>query len=391
MKIEKLNVFHVDAGWRPWSFLKISTKCGIVGWSEFSDSHGSPRGIEGVITDLTPLIIDKDPRNIQLISCLLYARTRQSPGSVVQKAISAIENALWDIKAKDLGIPVYEFFGGAVRHTIPLYWSHCGTSRVRAAKLIEKNPIKNKKDLLSFCDEFLDSGFNALKTNMVILSEEPYVYMPGFSKSKGGPELNLTREIARGVEDWIATFRMGLGSDIDIALDLNFNFKTVGFIEMSSRLEEYQLSWLEIDSYDPVALSDVKRSIKTPIVSCENLYGAGAYKPFFDNLSMDIASIDIIWNGISQSIRIAQIADLYEMNVCTHNFNGNLSTMISANFCAAVPNLRIAEVDVDDVPWRDELFTHAPQIRNGYMSIPTEPGWGTNVNEQSLAKYKWLP
>ena len=280
-------------------------------------------------------------------------------------------------------------FGGLIRQRIPLYWSHFGTTRVRAAKLVDKKPIKSLLDVPKFCDEFLNSGFRALKTNMAILSNDPFIYMPGFGKSIGGPELNPDQEILIATEKWISTIRENVGPDIGIALDLNFNFKSEGFIKLASMLEKFDLSWLEIDCYDPVALQKIKTSINTPIVSCENLYGSRAYKPYFNNYSMDIASIDVIWNGMSESVRIAHLADLNEMNICTHNFNGHLSTMISGHLSALVPNFRIAEVDVDDVPWRDELFTALPNIKDGYLHISNRAGWGIDVNEKALQKYKW--
>ena len=77
------------------------------------------------------------------------------------------------------------------------------------------------------------------------------------------------------------------------------------------------------------------------------------------------------------------------MNICPHNYNGHLSTFISMQLCSIVPNLRLAEIDVDDVPWRDELFTNKPIIRNGCFELSSEPGWGTDLNESALEKYKW--
>jgi L-alanine-DL-glutamate epimerase-like enolase superfamily enzyme len=105
---------------------------------------------------------------------------------------------------------------------------------------------------------------------------------------------------------------------------------------------------------------------------------------------MDIASIDVIWNGFTESKKIADMADLYEMNICPHNYNGHLSTFISMQLCSVVPNLRFAEIDVDDVPWRDELFTNLPSIENGSFILSKEAGWGTDLNEKALERYKWL-
>jgi L-alanine-DL-glutamate epimerase-like enolase superfamily enzyme len=343
----------------------------------------------GVVKDLMPLLVDQDPRRIEKLYWDMYSRTRQSPGSVVQKAIGGIENALWDIKGKALGVPVYELFGGPVREAIPLYWSHCGTSRVRAWQTIGKPQIKSYDDLKAFGEEVRASGFKALKTNIGVLGENPYVYMPGFFKSGGGPEMNADRDILKAVDSWVGALRSAVGDDIDIALDLNFNFKTEGYIKIGRMLEKYNLAWLEIDTYDPDALRMIKDSIRIPITSCENLYGTRQYRPFFEKHAMDTASIDIIWNGFSGSKKIADMAELYEMNVCPHNYNGHLSTFISMQLCALVPNLRIAEIDVDDVPWRDELFTSRPDVENGILKIPTSPGWGIDVNEDVLKAHPW--
>ncbi|MEX2613173.1 MAG: hypothetical protein WD380_06325, partial [Gaiellaceae bacterium] len=131
MKVASLETYFCDAGWRPWIFLKATTDDGLVGWAEITDSHGSPRGLAGIVEDLAPLVVGRDPRAVERVYWDLYRHTRQSPGSVIAKALGGIENALLDLKAKALGIPVYELFCGPTRETIPLYWSHCGTTRAR--------------------------------------------------------------------------------------------------------------------------------------------------------------------------------------------------------------------------------------------------------------------
>jgi L-alanine-DL-glutamate epimerase-like enolase superfamily enzyme len=97
---------------------------------------------------------------------------------------------------------------------------------------------------------------------------------------------------------------------------------------------------------------------------------------------MDVAIIDEVWNGVALAHKIAAAADAYEINIAPHNFYGHLSTLMSAHLCAAVPNFRIMEIDVDDVPWKDDLVSPAPVIKDGYMLLPTGPGWGANVNEE---------
>ena len=123
MKITKIEDLHCDAGWRVFSFLKVVTDDGIVGYSEYNESYGS-KGLTSVIRPLADSLIGVDPRAVEKITANFFAQTRQAPGGMISQAIAAIENALVDIKAKALGIPVYEMLGGPVRDAIRLYWSH---------------------------------------------------------------------------------------------------------------------------------------------------------------------------------------------------------------------------------------------------------------------------
>ncbi len=389
MKIKQIEVLHADAGWRPWSFIKITTDAGMVGWSECSESHGSPRGIEGVVKDIAPLLFGQDPRLVEKHVQLLYARTRQSAGGIVAKAIGGVENALLDIKAKSLGISVAELFGGSVREKIPLYWSHCGTSRVRAWKEVKRPQIKNFSDLARFGKEVQKSGFSAVKTNLALLGGTPHIYMPGFAKSEGGPELNVNARLLGEIDRYVGRFRSAVGTDIAMMVDLNFNFRTGGYIQVGRLLEPYGLSWLELDAYDPKALRLIRDRIAIPVCSGENLFGLRQYKPFFEERAMDMVSIDVMWNGFMQSKKISDTADAYEMNVTPHNFNGHLATFISAQFAALTPNLCNLEIDVDDVPWRDELFTNVPDIKDGMLTLPRGLGWGIEVNEKALRHHPW--
>ncbi len=94
-----------------------------------------------------------------------------------------------------------------------------------------------------------------------------------------------------------------------------------------------------------------------------------------------MAIIDVPWNGILESVKIAAMAETYEVNVAPHNFNGHLGTLMSAHFCAAIPNFQVMEIDIDDVPWKDALVTRPPMIEAGELLIPTGAGWGAEVNE----------
>ena len=146
MKIVKIEDLHCDAGWRDFSFLKIVTDDGIVGWSEYNEGYGSA-GLTAVIRRMAQGLIGQDPRPIERIMSMQYAITRQAPGGMNQQAMAAIENALLDVKAKSLGVPVYELFGGKVRDRLPLYWSHCGSYRFRNAAIMGVEPVRSLDDL----------------------------------------------------------------------------------------------------------------------------------------------------------------------------------------------------------------------------------------------------
>ena len=382
MKIAKVESLHADAGSRNFDFLKVTTDTGLVGWSEFNEAFGGP-GLSAVIDRLAPTVIGKDPRAWEAHVTTMYALRRQSSGGVVQQAIAAIENALLDVKARALGIPVYELFGGPVRERIRLYWSHCGTYRVRNAKELQIPPVRTLDDVVTLGKEVVARGYTALKTNVLLLGDNPRTYTPGFARAtEGFPELNADRYVVRAIRDQLAAFREGAGPDMDILVDLNFNYKTEGFVTMARAMEPFDLFWVEIDTRDPKALAYIRSRAPMPVASCESLFGRRDYRPYFENYAMDVAIIDTPWNGVGESVKIANMADVYEINVAPHNFYGPLATMMSGHFCAVVPNLRIMETDPDQVPWHDELVTVKPDVKDGYLNLPTGAGWGTEVNEE---------
>jgi len=384
MRIARIEDLHCNAGWRDFSFLKITSDDGTVGWSEFMENFGA-EGLGTVIQRLGEHIIGMDPRAVEKVTAFLHGLTRQSPYGINQQAIAAIENALVDLKAKSLGIPVYELLGGPVRDRLQLYWSHCGTWRVSFAEQIKEwtgwEPIRSLQDVERAGEEVARRGFRGLKTNIFRFdTDPPTVHMPGFN-GPGWPELNIDSALVNGLVAQMGAFRAGAGPRVGLHLDLNFNFKTEGYIRLAQALEPFDLVWLEIDSYDPAALATIRRSARTRIASCESLYGRRQFRPYFEQQSVDVAIIDVAWNGILESMKIAAMADAYEINVAPHNFNGHIGSLMSAHLCAAIPNFRVMEIDIEDVPWKDDLVTAPPRIENGELLIPTGAGWGAEVNE----------
>src|SRR5262249_3995759 len=142
--------------------------------------------------------------------------------------------------------------------------------------------------------------------------------------------------------------------------------------------------WLEMEMNEPQALAHIRQSTTTPIASLETILGRRALKPYLDAYCADVAIIDPQYNGVPEAVRMASMCDAYEVNVASHYFSGPPSAIICAPLAAVVPNLRISEYDVDEVPWKPKLLTRPPVIENGQMVLPTGPGWGTEVNEAEL-------
>ncbi|MDH3599073.1 MAG: mandelate racemase/muconate lactonizing enzyme family protein [Candidatus Tectomicrobia bacterium] len=385
MKLTGYETLHCDAGWRVFSFLKLTTDEGLTGIAEYNACYGSP-GLTGVIERLAAQIVGSNPCAHEYLSQRLYAMTRQAPGGMAQQAIAAIENALLDVKAKSLGVPVYELLGGAVRDRLPLYWSHCGTYRMteHTAKAMQRPRFESLNDVVALGKEVRDRGFKALKTNIFLFDPEPRLHMPGFTRTPGWPELNADKAVIDALRSQIQAFREGAGPDVGILLDLNFNFKTEGYLRVVRALDDLGLFWFELDLYDPASLRRIRDAVQTPIASCESLFGLRGFKPYFEHYAMDVAIIDVPWNGIWQSMKIAAMAEAYEVNCAPHNFYGNLSTLMSAQLCAAMPNFRIMEIDIDDVPWKDDMLTYVPEIKDGDLIVPSGPGWGAELNEEVI-------
>ncbi len=383
MRITRVEALHCDAGWRPWTFVKVETDAGIVGWGECSDSR-NPYGVAGSVRDLESLLVGEDPRAVERLYWDMLRAFRQNLGGTSHKAIAGIELALWDIKAKALGVPVYELFGGPMRDGVQLYWSHCGTTRARYAQHLGLPLLRSYDDIVALGREVVQRGFKALKTNIVIPGDPARTYFPGFGRGPNTTDGVATQEVLGHIETLIAAFSEGIGPQVQIALDLNYNFRPASVIEIGRRLEQFNMQWLEYDTWDPHALLEIKQSIPQRLASCESLVSTRQYRPFLELRATDTAIIDVPWNGFGQAFIIGQMADAFELTVAPHNYYSHLADLHAVHLCAVLPNVRIMEIDIDDVAWKSELVTNPPVIQDGHIALPAGPGWGADINEDVL-------
>jgi L-alanine-DL-glutamate epimerase-like enolase superfamily enzyme len=384
MRIQNIESIPCELGWRTLYYLKVTTDEGLVGWSEFTESFGNP-GLSHVIDAIAPRVIGQDPMRVQLISHDLDQVVRPARGGLARQAVAAIENALLDIKGKALGVPVAGLLGGAVHERVPVYWSHCGTYRVGArSEHLDSEPLRTYDDVVEFARHVRERGFFAMKTNILSLEDPELAGRPlGFARVAGTADRVWdSRKIGEAVKV-LSAFRDGAGEDAHLFFDVNYGFEVEGYLRLEREIREFRPAWLELDTFDPKGLALIRQAGETPIGSGEGLYERAGYRPFFEQQAFDVAIIDVPWNGFLESLKIAAQAETYSVPVAPHNFYGHLSTAMSAQFCAAVPNINIMEIDIDGLALRDEVVT-PPTIEDGYLIVSTEPGWGVEVDEERL-------
>lgn len=386
MKIASVEQFHVDGGLKPLGFLKITASCGQAGWSEYSEILGGA-GVGAVIARMADGLVGSDPRDTARLAQRLEAQTRSAAGGLNAQAAAAIENACLDMKARALGVPVHELFGGAVRDRLPCYWSHFGMYRVQGAAALGVPPLRSLDDLGALVGEAAGRGFRALKTNVMLFDDEgspPRVYMPGFGRGEGGPGLNLDDALLDAIDRQMAVLRAAAGPDFALALDLNCNFRPAGVRRIAQALERHRLAWLETDLPDAATLAAIRQSTRTPIASLEAVLQRRGALPYLTAQALDYAIVDVMWAGMGEAVRLAALAGAFDVNINSHVFSSPLATAMAAQLGALTPNFHLMELDVDMPVAVNLLFRQQLQVSDGHLQLPAGPGWGIEPDEVAL-------
>jgi L-alanine-DL-glutamate epimerase-like enolase superfamily enzyme len=352
---------------------------------EFAE-HTGTAGLAKVVSELCDRIVGWDPMGIEHVAAFLHGRTFQAGGGMNQHAIAAILNALFDIKGKAVGLPVHALFGGTLRKRVPVYWTRCGTNRIAMHELLGRPPVRTFDDVARLGEEVRQAGIGALKTGMVSLADGRLVTVgQGFSLTPGYPELNLDAQALDAVVRLMAAFRDGAGPEVRLMLDINCHYRTEGVLRVIRALEAFDLLWFEFDLFDPAAVALARRVAHFPIASLEAVYGRQGLRPYLQAGAVDVAIVDIMWNGYLEAVKMADLAASFEVNVAPHAYSGGgLGDVMSAHFAAAVPNFRIMEIDIDEVPWKWDFLSERLVLDHGELIVPEKPGWGVEVNENAL-------
>jgi L-alanine-DL-glutamate epimerase-like enolase superfamily enzyme len=337
-----------------------------------------------MVERLSELIVGQDPMQAERIWWDLHAQSVRHTGGIAWKAMAGIDSALWDIRGKVLGAPVWQLLGGKLRDELRLYWSHCGSNRASRGERLGVPKVETTADLRELAAEVRARGYTALKTNLFPLKDRPDA-LPAPAVS-GGYAGEITGPTLRNAEAIVGTFRAELGPDVGIALDVAFRFKLAGAIKLARALEPFDLMWLEVESFEPRALRTIRESTRTTICTGESIFGTQGFKPYLDLSAQDIIMPDLAWNGITMGKKIADQAHTHDVLLSFHNCHSPITTLVSANVAATSPSFFILEIDVDDAPWRDDLLTHPFTIERGHLKLPERPGLGSDLIEAELLK-----
>jgi galactonate dehydratase len=384
MRISDVTVFHCPAGSRTWSYLRMRTNDGVTGWAEFTDNMLSAHGLTTVIEKLSHLLIGKDPTNTRNIEQILTYATHEAQGGVNRRAAAALINASLDLSAQAAGVSVATLLGGVMHERLPLYWSHCGLVRMRLAQAAGNGSgLRSLDDVVALGAEVRERGYRALKTNLILFdSRGARLYLPAWG-GEGSPSRELGREVIASSVELVDAFREGAGDDVELMFDVNFNIKGEGVRRMAHALGEAGVTWFEVDSMEPSVLRQARTSAAVRVASGESLSGLREYRQFFEADCIDMPIVDIAWNGVPEAVRVADLANSYDLNIAPHNYASNLLTHMNAQFAASLPNLSLLEYDVDGVAWRDEIVS-PPLIEDGQLVLENGTGWGCQIDEDAL-------
>ncbi len=339
LKITKLETFVLK---NSWVFVKISTNAGITGWGEMLKDRS--KTCAAGAKQVEAYLVGKDPRRVTHHWQAIYRHAFYRGGPVLTAVVSGIDQALWDIKGKALGVPVYELLGGPTRDKIRVYGSQ---GDVEQGKL------------------------NAFKTNITADGRIPFRYV----ESQG--------YVNRAV-DRFAALREKFGPDVDIGIDFHGAVQPQTALLLIKALEPYQPYFYE----EPVAcqhvdaMAEIARKTHIPVATGERIFTKWGFRDILEKKAAAILQPDVCYaGGITELRLIAGMAEAYYVPIAPHNPQGPCSLAASCQIAAAIPNFLIQErgtntyEDLLKVPFRQE---------NGFLPLPTGTGLGIEIDEDKL-------
>jgi len=355
MKIISLTTYIVPPR---WLFLKIETDAGVTGWGE-PVVEGRALTVEAAVKELADYLIGKDPRLIEDHWTVMHRGGFYRGGPILMSAIAGIDQALWDIKGKALGVPVHELLGGKLRDSIKVY-SWIGGDR--------------PAEVAAGAKEVVARGFLALKMN-------------------GTEELQIVDSHDRidAAVERVAMVREAVGPNIGIAVDFHGRVHRPMARILVKELEPYRLMFIEepVLSENREALKEIAALGSTPIALGERLYSRWDFKSVFEEGVVDIIQPDLSHaGGITECRKIAAMAEAYDVAVAPHCPLGPIALAACLQLDAVSYNCFIQEQslgihyngtnDLLDYAANKDVFRY----EDGYVAIPDGPGLGVEIDEE---------
>jgi len=380
MKVTRAQVYLASVDGRHPVIVRLWTDEGICGLGEAALAYGvGASGAAAMIKDLAErFVLGRNPFQVEAIWSDMYDHTfwAKGGGPIIFAAISAIETALWDIKGRALGVPVYELLGGSYRDSVRVYANGWSFRAVKPA------------DVARAAEKVVRDGYDAIKF---------YPLATPIENHPNGIFAHVSRrEIDRSFENLaverVRAVRDAVGPDVDIMVDMSGELTTDAIIRLGKRLEEFDLFFLEepVDAFDVDAMKIVAEKLDVPIAAGERLYTRYGFRRLFELRAAAIVQPDIgTAGGLMETKKIAAMAETYNMRVQPHLCAGPVATAAALQLDACIPNLLIQELYPYRVPEHFGLVDQPlePQVRNGRVAIPNRPGLGVDLVEERVARF----
>lgn len=380
MLIKEANVYVVETGsFRP-VVVELIADAGITGIGEASVGFGVGCYAAGtMIADLAKcFVIGKDPANICAIWNDFYYHTfwGKGAGAIFYAAVSALEQALWDIKGKVLGVPIYELLGGKQRDELRVYANDWSDGRCDSPEHFAERAA-----------EVVADGFDAIK--MYPLSQkDPVRNMNMHLKNR-----EISKAAYRRCVDSVQMVRTAIGDDIDLMVDVTAEGTTDIMTRIGQEIEPYNLFWYEepLDAFDVDAYKVLKDKVNIPIATGERLYTRYGFRRIVELRAVDIVQPDPgTCGGILETWRIGSMAETYNMRIAPHNCGGPVLTAAAVQVSACLSNFVIQEM----FPYRPAIhydIVENPlerQIQKGRLKLPAAPGLGVTLNHKTVDPFR---
>lgn len=374
MRITNVKTWLVEGITYNWTLIKIETEEGLHGWGEATNWPGSPI-VEAACRHVGECILGLDARRIDYIWTKIYRDMNWlGQAGPLLSAISGVDIALWDLKAKTLGVPLYELLGGAYRTSIELYANYWFIGGGHTPE-----------DYAQQARETVAEGFAALKLDP--FAHIHYAYGEDLAENNSLREDQKERAVAI-----VKAVANAIGPRVPIAIETHALLNAPTAIEMAHRLSElhFNCMWYEEPALPefPDSIADIRSKVTLPICAGERLHSRFMARRILEHKACDILMPDITrCGGVSELRKIANLAETYNVPIAPHNPNGPLSTIASAHVMATVPNFFRQEFMLKDVAWRDVCLSHPLPIKDGHFILPDRPGLGFDVREAEIERH----